>query len=186
MKKSHIVFVALGIIALQAVLLYAMGYSWLSSLGTLKLWHGTMPSPENSQHLLDWYSFSHFIFGMGMYVVLSFIGKKYHWPIGTVFLFALVINAGWEVIENTDFMIDRFHRTIASDYYGDSIINSLSDTAVMAFGFFLASRLPLSFIIVIAIAIELLSAWQIRQNLLISTIMITHPFQSLLEWQLKK
>ena len=131
----------LGIIALAALILLLMGREPICKCGTVKLWHGVTMSSENSQHLSDWYSPSHVIHGFIFYGVLWFFARR--WPVGVRLVAASVVEAAWEIVENTDWIIDRYREaTISLDYYGDSVLNSASDILFMVFGFCLAARLP--------------------------------------------
>jgi hypothetical protein len=177
---------AAAIIAFAALALYLMGRTPICTCGTVKLWHGVVQSSENSQHLSDWYSFSHVIHGFAFYGLLWLAARiaGWAWPPGLMFLTALFVEAGWEVFENTEFVINRYREaTISLDYYGDSIVNSLADILAMALGFFLATRLPVSAIVAIAVAAELFTGIMIRDNLTLNVIMLVWPLDTVLDWQ---
>lgn len=183
-KRSYIVVLAIGIIVVQALALYFIGHVWICKCQYIKLWHGVVNSAENSQHLSDWYSFSHIIHGFGFYFLAWLWGRKRGWSLGAMFLVALVAESAWEIIENTDFIINRYREvTISLDYYGDSVINSVMDTLFMVLGFWMAYRLPIYSIIALTIAMEVWVGWSIRDNLALNIIMLLHPFQSILKWQ---
>ena len=177
---------AAAIIAMAALILYTMGRTPICTCGTVSLWHGVVFSSENSQHLTDWYTYSHIIHGFIFYG-LSWLAARLtgcSWPAGLAFLLALVVEAGWEIFENTDFIINRYREaTISLDYYGDSILNSVSDILAMAFGFFLAGRLPVLVIITLALAMELFTGVMIRDNLMLNILMLLWPLDVVRAWQ---
>ena len=180
--RESIILVALIIAATAAVLL-AMGRPPICTCGTIKLWEGAVNSSGNSQHLFDWYSFSHvihgFLFHAGTWVLLR---KRIR--VGDRFILALMIEAAWEIAENSPFIIDRYRTaTAALGYTGDSVLNSMSDIAMMAAGFLIAAKLPARMTVAIAIAFELFTLAMIRDNLTLNVLMLTFPVESIKVWQ---
>lgn len=174
--------IAFGIVIAAAVMLLVMGRVPICTCGTIKFWHGLVNSSENSQHLTDWYTFSHILHGFIFYGLLWWLTPG--WSIAKRFALAVAVEAGWEILENTPLIIDRYRAaTISLDYYGDSVINSLSDIAAMAFGFALASVMPVWLTVAIGLAFEVGTAYAIRDNLALNVIMLIHPFDAIKAWQ---
>jgi len=170
------------VVVLSGAVLFFWGHPLIAESGIVKLWHGVVVSSENSQHITDWYTFSHIIHGFLFFYALRFIFRKK--PIGFLLLLAVVVESAWELFENTDFVINRYRdATIALDYYGDSVINSVSDILSMVFGFVLASKSRVWVIVLLILIMELGVGYMIHDNLTLNIIMLIHPFPAILEWQ---
>ena len=173
---------ALIIAATGATLLYAMGRLPICACGTVKLWHGAVQSAENSQHLLDWYSPSHVLHGLLFYMALHWLVPGWH--LGVRLVAATLIETGWEVIENTDAVIERYREaTIALDYYGDSVVNSVADIAMMWLGFVIASRAPVWLSVALFVFAELVVGLAIRDGLVLNIVMLLWPVEAVRAWQ---
>jgi hypothetical protein len=180
--RAHAVAAILIMVAAAAIE-FAMGRVPWCKCGYVKLWQGVVNSSENSQHITDWYTFTHVIHGIGFYLLLWLAARPL--PPGVRFVIAVLLEAAWEVVENTPFVIDRYRAaTISLDYYGDSIINSLSDIGAMMLGFWMARKAPAWVSIGVVVVLEVVLLLIIRDNLTLNILMLIHPFEAIKQWQL--
>ncbi len=172
----------LAIIAATAAILFAIGHPLICTCGYVKFWHGVTYSSENSQHLADWYTPSHIIHGLLFYALLWLVARR--WPISARAVVATLIEAGWEILENTPLIINRYREaTISLDYFGDSVINSVMDIVWMLLGFAIAMRLPVWASVAMVVALELFVGYFIRDNLTLNVIMLLYPLDAIRTWQ---
>lgn len=170
------------ILAVQIIAERMLGRIWICECGTIKLWEGGVNTSGNSQHLADWYTPSHIIHGFLFYWFSWLLVRR--WPLGFRLGLATFVEAGWEILENSPNVIERYRTaTMALNYFGDSILNSAMDTVWMALGFLFAWRMPAWLTIAIAIALELLTAYIIRDNLTLNVIMLISPVEAIKAWQ---
>lgn len=172
-----------SILVLTAGILLGMGRVPICACGSINLWNGAVWSAENSQHLTDWYTFSHIIHGFIFYFILWKIFPKMSFS--QRLIAATLIEVSWEVLENSNFIINRYRETtIALDYFGDSVVNSLMDCFSCIFGFWLASKLPVKVSIISIIVMEMVVGYLIRDNLTLNVIMLFYSFDSIKAWQM--
>jgi hypothetical protein len=174
--------IAFALVAVMAAILLAMGRVPICTCGTVKLWVSTVHGPDNSQHISDWYTPSHIIHGFLFYLVGWLLFRRA--PAGWRLIVAVVIEAGWEILENSPIIIDRYREaTIAMGYTGDAVINSVFDVLWMILGFGIARRLPVWGTIAIALVFELTTLIVIRDNLTLNVLMLAWPVDAIRVWQ---
>lgn len=182
MNINRIILGAGLLVSLQALVLFIFGHPAICECGIVKVWEGVVLSSGNSQHLTDWYTFSHIIHGFLFYLGLWFFFPRI--SMGMRFLLAVGIEVGWEILENTPMVIDHYRQqALAQGYTGDSIINSIMDTLAMVAGFLMARKWPVWAIIILGLGMELFVGYSIRDNLTLNTIGLLHHFEFIDAWQ---
>ena len=171
---------------LAALAEWHMGRLFFCKCGIISFWSGDIWSNQNSQQLADPYTFTHIVHGVIFYFLLWLaFGKRL--PAWARLLLAVLLESGWEILENSNFVINRYREaTISLDYYGDSIFNSIANIWAMVLGFWLAWKLPVKLSIAGLILLEIVLLFWIRDNLTLNIIMLIHPIAAIKNWQMPR
>lgn len=181
-KRISPYLIVAGIVLLTAAYLLWIGREPICKCGYISLWHGQVVSSENSQHISDWYTPSHLIHGFLFFGLLWLVARRL--SLGWRLVIATVIEAAWEIVENSDAVIERYRSvTISLDYYGDSVLNVVADLGAMMIGFFLAARLPVWATVALIVLFEATTIWLIRDGLALNVLMLLYPLDSVATWQ---
>ena len=176
------ILITLGIILLTTAWLLWIGREPWCKCGYVKLWHGQIVSAENSQHISDWYSPSHIIHGFLFFGLLWLLARRLSF--GWRLAIATLVECAWEIVENSDAVIERYRSvTISLDYYGDSVLNTVCDVLAMMLGFWLAARLPVWVTVALIVLFEGVTMWIIRDGLALNVLMLVWPLDSVAQWQ---
>lgn len=172
------------IFIITAASLFLMGRLPICECDNVLFWYNNTNGPGNSQHITDWYSFTHVVHGFLYYLVIWLVLRKKNISFGLKLLIAVSIAAGWEILENSTFIIERYRTaTFALDYYGDTIINSLSDVVMAIGGFLIASKIRPWISVALVITFELMLLYYVRDNLSLNIIMLLVPIEAIKNWQ---
>ncbi len=172
---------AAALVALAVLELHGGRLPWGPD-GRFGWWDGNIHGSENSQRVADAYSFTHVLHGILIYAGLWLFARRV--PARYRFLAAVLIEAGWELLENSPFVIERYRAgTVSQGYVGDSVLNSVSDVLMMALGFLVAHASPARLTVALAIAMEVGLLLWVGDNLTINVVMLVHPIPAIREWQ---
>jgi hypothetical protein len=175
------IFISLGIVLVMAWVLYWMGRTPMCPC-PFKPWVGK-GDPTQSQQLFDWYTYSHALHGIVFYFILSLVSRG-HLSVAARLVIATLMEAGWEIFENTQFIINRYRTvTISHNYFGDTIVNSVGDILAMIVGFLIAARLPAWVTVLVLLGTELTLLFLLRDSLLLNVVMLVYPMDWLRQWQ---
>ncbi|TWU49650.1 DUF2585 family protein [Rubripirellula reticaptiva] len=170
------------VVALMVVILRSMGRTWWCACGSPIPWAWDIWSSHASQHLIDPYFFTHVLHGVIFFAVLTRIKRI---PASARWTIATVIEAGWEILENSSMIINRYREaTFSLDYYGDSIGNSLFDVVACLLGYGIASRVRPIRALLFFMFVEVVMLIAIRDCLLLNVIMLISPIEAIKTWQI--
>jgi Protein of unknown function (DUF2585) len=170
-------------VAIMVVNLYWQGRFWWCQQGDFLPWSFNIWSPHNSQHLIDPYTFTHILHGVLYFGIITFLFNEM--PLRWKFFLVVLVECIWEGFENSSFIIERYRAaTISLDYFGDSILNSLSDVLSCVFGAFLAYKLKFWRSFAFYALTEIILLFLIRDNLTLNIIMLIYPIEAIKVWQM--
>jgi hypothetical protein len=179
---GYAALIGVALIAAQAAAELAMGRPAICTCGRVYLWYGDLFGPGLSQHIADWYSFTHISHGFVFYGLAKMVAPRA--PLWTRLATTLALEVSWEVVENTPIIIDRYRQSaLAQGYDGDSVVNSVSDTLFCVLGFWLAWRLPVRLSVAVIALNELALAALIHDNLALNVLQLVHPTEAVSRWQ---
>lgn len=180
--QKNVVAACLAVMFVAAFVLWGQGRLWWCPAGDYSPWAWNIWSQHNSQHLVDPYSFTHILHGVFEFWLLGLVFGRV--PVAWRLFMAVVIEGSWEVIENSTYVINRYREaTISLNYFGDSVINSLSDITCCGLGFLIAYKLRFWKSLALFLTTEaVLIAW-IRDSLLINIVMLIYPLEAIKDWQ---
>ena len=177
------IFAIVASFAATALLLGLEGRLWFCACGSIQFWSGKICSANNSQHFLDPYSFTHLLHGfLFFWLIIWLAGRlKGNWQLAL----AVVVEAAWEVFENTNFIIDRYRsETAALGYNGDTVVNSFGDILCCLIGFIVARGLGLRRSLVVFVVLEVILIVWIKDSLLLEILMLVFPIEAIRSWQM--
>ena len=182
-QKLWVLLAIAAVLIATPVTLHLEGRPWICTCGVVSLWSGQVCSANNSQHFLDPYSFTHILHGFLFVWLLALIARRLHtsWQ----FWLAMTFESLWEILENSDFIINRYRTgTAALGYNGDSVVNSLGDIVCCAAGVLVARKLGVRRSLAAFLVLELALLIWIRDSLVLEIIMLVHPINALKAWQM--
>jgi hypothetical protein len=176
------VFIIALLLAAKALVLDAMRRPLICPCGVVRIWQGEAQAADSSQHLADWYSGSHVIFGVLLFWLMWRTSQ--HWPTGWLFVVAVASSVVWEVIENTPAIVAHFSETeLGRHYLGDSIVNSMADSFFVVAGFALARALPVPAMVALVLVLEIAAAAAIRDSFILTTLTFFYRVPEITSWQ---
>ena len=183
LTDQNVAYSLVAIAVTTCMILVLMGRVWWCEVGDFSPWSWDIWSSHNSQHLLDPYALSHFQHGIGLFLLLQLCFSRWL-TVQTCTVIVALIEAAWEIEENTPFMINRYREaTISLDYFGDSILNSMSDYGVCLLGVLLVRKTNWKLGLAVFVLFEIGSVLWIRDSLMLNILMLTYPVEAIKQWQ---
>lgn len=170
------------VLVVTAFALRFEGRLWICACGTIKLWVGNTCTSDNSQHILDPFSFTHVLHGVAFFWIIAWLGARLRssWQV----VLAIALEGAWEIFENTNFIINRYRTaTAALGYTGDTVVNSIGDILCCLAGFLIARRLGFVRSLILFVLIELVLMVWINDSLLLQILMLITPIEEIKNWQ---
>ncbi len=178
MTWTAVAFVILATIGWLAV----NGSVWWSAANA-SVWSSEVWSRSNSQHPLDPYTLTHMLHGVVCFWAINLLSKRL--PLSRQFFLTILLACGWELLENSPFVIERYRVvTAASDYVGDALINSITDIAACCVGFYLTSKFRIAASVAFFVLVEIAMLFWVRDNLLLNVVMLFYPIDTIRQWQI--
>ena len=176
------VAVAALLVAAQALILRLHGHIWICECGYVKLWHGVVVSSENSQHLADWYTFSHVIHGFLFYLLFWLLFRRS--TIWTRLSLAILLEAAWEILENSP----SHHQPLSRGDHLARLFRRLDHQLGLRHAVDGARLLPRRAPAGLADGdarhpVRAGVGWLIRDNLTLNVLMLVYPLDSVKAWQ---
>jgi len=171
------------VLAATVLQLHNQGRLWWCSCGPGLVWTGNAWGSLTSQTFLDPYSLTHILHGLMFCGLLTLLVRGL--PTRWLFSLAITIEAAWELIENTNTVIQRYREATASlGYQGDTVMNSLGDIMCCAIGFMIARKLGWRRGLLLFFVTEAMLLIWIRDSLLLEILMLVHPINAIKVWQM--
>ena len=168
---------------LMMFLLRVEGRIWWCKLGDYSIYvNEAWNSSHTSQHFLDPYTFTHILHGVMFFWLAGLLFSKLSaaWQ----FFIAIFVECAWEVLENTNAVIEKYRENTASlDYFGDSIFNSVGDVLACVVGFWIAHKLGWWRSLIFFLLVEIFLLIWIRDGLLLNILMLIYPIEGIKSWQ---
>lgn len=174
------------VVSAAALVLLSMGRRVWCECGSSMPWSWDVWSTHNSQHLLDPYAFTHVLHGVAFYAGLWLVAGRRVPPVWRASITA-ALESGWEILENSPVIIERYRAaTISLDYFGDSVVNSVTDVGACLLGFWIAFRLPWRASLFLFAVTEVVLLLWVRDSLLVNILQLVYPIEAVKTWQMSQ
>lgn len=183
-QNSLPLILSVAALLLMVALMRWQGRIWWCKFGDYAIYiNEAWKSSHTSQHFFDPYTLTHVLHGVMFFWLARLIFPKL--SAAWLFFISIFVEAAWEVLENTNYTIEKYRENTASlDYFGDSILNAVGDVLACAVGIWIAFRLGWRKSLLFFILIEIILLFWIRDGLLLNILMLIYPLDSIKQWQM--